>query len=206
MQNTEAVQDLKTIKDIMERSVRFSSLSGLSGILAGCYACIGAYLGYKLIYVDNTRLGYRELYINDGHVLYQLTVIALVVFALSVTTGFIFTYRKAKKDRRKLWDKSAKLTMANFMVPFVTGALFILAMFMRGHYGMVAPATLIVYGISLFSASKYTPPEIRLLGIVQCTLGVLCSFIPGYGIVFWTLGFGVAHIVYGWIMYRKYEA
>jgi hypothetical protein len=69
----------------------------------------------------------------------------------------------------------------------------------------VAPATLIFYGLALVNAGKYTIKEIRYLGITEIALGILASFVVGYGLIFWSLGFGVLHIAYGLTMYWKYE-
>ena len=69
----------------------------------------------------------------------------------------------------------------------------------------MAPATLIFYGLALVNASKFTFEEIRSLGIVQIILGLLASYFIEYGLLFWALGFGIMHIVYGIVMHLKYE-
>jgi hypothetical protein len=69
----------------------------------------------------------------------------------------------------------------------------------------VAPATLVFYGLALVNGSKYTLNDIRNIGYLEAGLGVVSMFVPGYGLWFWALGFGVLHIVYGVTMYYKYE-
>jgi general stress protein CsbA len=70
---------------------------------------------------------------------------------------------------------------------------------------LIAPATLVFYGLALVNASKYTIRDVRYLGLCEVALGLVASFMVGYGLVFWAIGFGVLHIFYGLAMYYKYE-
>ena len=72
-------------------------------------------------------------------------------------------------------------------------------------FGLVAPTTLLFYGLALYNAGKYTLDEIRYLGVSEIILGLLGCIFIGYGLMFWALGFGVLHIVYGFMMWWKYE-
>ena len=84
----------------------FISLSGLSGILAGVYSLIGAYLAYRTIYFDGAELGsYKTLVISE-YAVYKLLAIASTVIVLSIITGIFLTVRKAKKEGEKIMDKS----------------------------------------------------------------------------------------------------
>ncbi|MES2397617.1 MAG: hypothetical protein V4549_16525 [Bacteroidota bacterium] len=69
----------------------------------------------------------------------------------------------------------------------------------------MAPSSLLFYGLALINASKYTLNDIRYLGICEIVLGLIASLYIGYGLLFWAAGFGVLHIVYGAVMYYKYE-
>jgi hypothetical protein len=70
---------------------------------------------------------------------------------------------------------------------------------------MVAPASLIFYGLSLVSASNFTFNAVKSLGLCQIVLGLISALYPGYGLYFWAIGFGVLHIIYGSVMYLKYD-
>jgi hypothetical protein len=93
----------------------------------------------------------------------------------------------------------------HLLIPLIAGGIFIIILIGRGYYGIVAPAFLIFYGLSLVNGSKYTLRDIKYLGIMEIILGLICAFFPGYGLIFWATGFGVLHILYGSIMYFKYE-
>ncbi len=193
--------ELKDIREIMERSSRFLSLSGLSGILIGIYAIIGAFLAYRIVYIQFPS-NYREEYIND--ILIQLFVIGACVLILSLITIFLLTIKKARNEQKPIWGPGSKLLLINLLIPLLTGAILISTLTLRGYYGVISPAFLIFYGLALVNAAKYTRPEILGLGIVEIFLGLIAAIFPGYGLYLWAVGFGVVHIIYGAI-YLRYE-
>ena len=77
--------------------------------------------------------------------------------------------------------------------------------FEKEIYAFVAPLTLVFYGLALVNASKYTLGYIRYFGITMIILGLASVWFLGYGLFFWTLGFGVCHIIYGALMHFKYD-
>lgn len=204
MDSNEHLKAITDIRSMMERSSRFISLSGLSGIIAGVFALIGAYLAYiKIHSVDGIyRLLNREAFMD---VVIYLMADAAIVLAASVTCGVVLTVRNSKKKGVKIWDTTSRRLLINLLIPLVTGGLFCLIMLYQGLVGFVAPATLIFYGLALINASKYTLDDIRYLGFCEIVLGLAASLYIGYGLYFWALGFGVLHIIYGAVMYFKYE-
>ncbi|SHF72285.1 hypothetical protein [Pedobacter caeni] len=205
MEDKEIYTELNSIRNLMERSAKFISLSGLSGIMAGVYALIGAGYAYYLVYGPYGGLQYRDYYISDQKVLWKLFFIALTVLVFSLGTGILLTLKKAAKKNQNVWNPTSKKLMVNMAIPLVTGGIFILILIARGYYGVVAPVSLIFYGLSLVAASHYTFEDVKWLGLLDIVLGLFATLFPGYGIVFWSIGFGVLHIVYGSIMHFKYD-
>lgn len=206
-QNQQSLETLQDIKRMMERSSRFISLSGLSGIAAGICALTGAWFGYKELepyYRDyNNRGGYAG---EDFQQLkFRLLIIALAVLAAALVSAFYFTWRKAKQNRLPVWDLTAKRLMTNMLIPLVAGGLFLLAMYQYNEWKFIAPACLVFYGLALVNASKYTLTDVRYLGLFQILLGLINTQYVGYGLYFWAGGFGVMHIIYGFVMWWKYE-
>jgi len=205
MEANKYLNDISEIKNMMNRSSRFISLSGISGILAGIYSLIGAWLAYNTIYSDTLLMGsYRNLVVTQESI-YKLLAIATSVVFLSLITGIFFSYRKALKQNEKFWDSSSKRLIINFMIPMVTGGIFILFLIEKEILGLVAPLTLLFYGLACVNASKYTLGGVRYLGITMIVLGLISTKFIGYGLLFWALGFGFCHIFYGAVMYFKYE-
>ena len=189
----------------MNQSSRFVSLSGLSGVLAGIYCLVGAWFAYKTIYFDTSTLGgYKNLIISQTAV-YKLLIIAAIVIALSLITAIILSSQKAKKTNEAIWNASSKRLIINFLIPLATGGFFILFLIEKEILSLIAPLTLIFYGLSCVNASKYTLGDVRYLGITLIILGLLCTCFIGFGLLFWALGFGICHILYGGIMYYKYD-
>ena len=189
---------------MMERSSRFISLSGLSGIIAGVFALCGAYMAYIKLH---SLSGIYRLLDRDAayDVVIYLMADAAIVLTASVTCGVLLTVRNSKRKGVKIWDATARRLLVNLLIPLVTGGLFCLIMLSHGLVGFVAPATLIFYGLALINASKYTLNDIRYLGFCEIILGLAASLYIGYGLYFWAAGFGLLHIVYGAVMYFKYE-
>jgi hypothetical protein len=206
MSNTEKhLQDLKEIKDMMRRSSKYLSLSGLSGVFAGAFALAGAALAYYTIYQGQDYMEYRKAYITTESLMHLL-LIAAGVLGLSVGSAIWLGMRRAKRQNESFWSPSAALVFINLMIPLTTGGLLCLILLGKGYVGVIAPLTLVFYGLALVNASKYTYTEIRSLGLLEILLGLLAMQFIGYGLIFWALGFGGLHIVYGLLMYRKHGA
>jgi hypothetical protein len=199
------IEDLKEIKDIMNRSSRFISLSGLSGISAGIFALIGAYIAYQTVYTHQISMGYRSIIITNES-LTLLFSIALGTLILAAGSGIYFTTRETKKRNQRIWDIQTKRLLINLLIPLLTGGILCLMFLFKGFIGMLAPLTLIFYGLALVNASKYTLNELRSLGLIEIALGLIAIHFIGFGLLFWSIGFGVLHIIYGIIMHLRYKS
>lgn len=201
-QHLDALQD---IRRMMQRSSKFLSLSGLSGIAAGFWALVGAYFAHDWI---------TDYYNNYNHfsgpefqkLKWSLLLLAAGVLGAALVSAFFFTWRRASQAKLPLWDYTARTLTINMMVPLVTGGLLILAMLLRyDEWRFVAPLSLIFYGLALVSASRYTVNDIRYLGLSEIILGLINTQFIGEGLYFWAIGFGILHIVYGFAMWWKNE-
>lgn len=209
MESNKYLDDITEIKNIMNRSSRFISLSGLSGVLAGIYALIGAYLAYlKLsafsaidpaVYARNNSAPLGTSLVLD------LIIIAVFVVVAAMLTGAILSIRKAKKSKESIWNKTSQRLAINFFLPLLVGGIFCLALIQNGSSALVAPATLIFYGLACVNASKYTLGDVRYMGIGFIIIGLISTQFLGYGLYFWALGFGIFHIIYGAMMHFKYD-
>jgi hypothetical protein len=207
-QHSPADQSLETLQDIkrmMERSSRFISLSGLSGVSAGICALIGAWIAHDWIvaFVQTTDSFPAET--RDVFEIKMFALAASVLVAALVTSTW-FTLRKARKSNLPIWDHTSRRLAFNMAIPLIAGGFFVLGLLdNRSGWVFVAPACLIFYGLALVNASKYTLTDIRYLGLLEIAMGCICMYYPHDGLYFWAAGFGVLHIVYGLIMWWKYE-
>lgn len=207
-QQTETLREVKDIRRLMERSSRFISLSGLSGVAAGFFALVGAaiarYVIFQEYYSDYNNRGFFDRSDFD-RLKIQLLSLSGAVFAAAFLSAFYFTWRKSNSQGRSLWDHTSRRLFWNMIIPLVAGGLFILGMLQYDDWRFVSPACLIFYGLALVNASKYTLTDIRYLGYCEIVIGLINMQFIGYGLYFWALGFGVLHIIYGVAMWWKYE-
>jgi len=206
------LEHLAEMRTLMERSTRFLSLSGLSGLWAGCCALAGAFfVRYYLEawYLSQKSAPYynRSNPIADPGLGYQsmLVLTALAVLLAALCGGWFFTAQKARKRGERVWDASSRRLLWALALPLLTGGVFCLALLSWKLVGLVAPATLVFYGLALLNGSKFTLRDVGSLGLIQVLLGLTGMFYPGYGLELWALGFGVLHILYGGWMYYRYD-
>jgi hypothetical protein len=221
MTNQDHLQQIKDIKKMMEDSSKFISLSGLSGISAGICAVIGAGFAYFSIenheYHVQSRInafadkisgqdysGTIPLILEDALTM-KLAIIATVTLVAALGLSSFFTIRRTKRNNQSVWSSTSKRLLFNTSIPLIAGGLFCLVLIKHNLVGLLAPATLIFFGLALVNGSKYTLPEIKVVGIVNILLGVINGLFIGYGLIFWALGFGLVNIIYGIYMYSKYE-
>jgi hypothetical protein len=206
----EQLEALKDIRNMMERSSRFLSLNGLSGIFVGLIALAGAAAAYLYLQTKHGNLPYFEYAKNEqGEMnisfLSFFLIDALSVLFASLCVATWLTVKKAKKEGERMWTSTSKQLMFNMAIPLMAGGVFCIIMVAQGYTGMVAPATLVFYGLALVNASKFTFEHVKFLGLVQISLGLLAGIFINHGLLFWALGFGVVHIAYGIIAYFTFE-
>lgn len=193
-------EDIRVIREMMEKSTKFLSLSGLSGVVAGTAALAGAAFAWFYLLRDPAMTGYTRI-----QEMLILLAIAFAVLGVSVGAGAWMAWRKARRNGQRLLNKVTYRILYAMAVPLAAGGIFCLIYMLRGDIRTVISGTLLFYGIALVAASKYTYGEIHWLGITEILLGLCAALFDRSGIVFWALGFGVCHIAYGLAMYLKYD-
>lgn len=198
------IKDIEQIKDIMNRSTRFISLSGLSGVSTGIIALAGAYIAYQTLFKHSDFQVYEAVQLTGG-VMGTMLAIALGTLIVSVISAIFFTRRQTKKQQLPAWDAQTKRLLINLLIPLAAGGLFALMLLLRGFVGMLPSVTLMFYGLALVNASKYSLSDIRSLGLIELVLGLLAFWLIGYGLLIWAIGFGLVQLVYGLLIQKKYS-
>jgi uncharacterized membrane protein len=196
-------RDITEIRSMMERSTKFLSLSGLAGIMAGIYALAGVYVSYQVFDFNPDDLTTANNG-TDGS-LWKIVALAVVVLMLALGTAIYLSWKKATKSKEKFYNATTKRVISAMLVPLVAGGLLMLALFFKGLTGLLAPFSLMFYGLALYNTSKFTYEEVKTMGLIEIGLGLIGAYFVGYGLLCWALGFGVVHIVYGIYLHYKYE-
>jgi hypothetical protein len=203
MKNPE--EELAEIKSMMERSTRFLSLSGLSGILAGIYSLAAAGLAWYWIYFPSSSWGAGAATLSFREVLNQLLLLGLATLIASVSTAYFLSKKKGSNSSQLFWTPASKRFLQALFLPVALGGFFCFALLHEQAFGLIPAATLIFYGIGLVQSAQFTLGEIKNLGFTQLTLGLIAAFFPDFGLLCWALGFGAFHVVYGALMYFRHE-
>jgi FtsH-binding integral membrane protein len=209
MQSSSPTEDLHAIRDIMERSSKFLSLSGLSGIFAGLCALVGAAIAWFII-LDSGHVQYDEYLrglalVSTSDIRLYLALDALLVLGFAILGAVFFSQRKARKASQPFWTYPTRRLLVHLLIPLAAGGIFVLLLVFRNNIELVASAMLIFYGLSLVNAGKFTFGEIHYLGLTEIVLGILAGVFINYGLLLWAIGFGLMHIVYGTVMYYRHE-
>ena len=202
----EYTRDLTEIRSMMERSTKFLPLAGWSGIMIGLYALVGVYIADRLMNIEGGVVVYNTLEKQEitASVLH-LFLLGTGILVLAIGTAVFLSYRKSKKINERLWNSAARRLVVNMAIPLCTGGLLILILMAKGLLGLILPLTLIFYGLTLLNASKITYEEIKYLGFIEIVLGLVAAYFIEYGLIFWAIGFGIMHIVYGIYLHLRYE-
>ncbi|MDO9274404.1 MAG: hypothetical protein Q7T92_02520, partial [Lutibacter sp.] len=202
--------ELREIRNLMERSSRFLSLSGIAGVIVGVVAITGVVAAYLFLGLGLNEPGYYQ-FSAEQNMAQESAAFAflfadfMAVLVVSLFTGVFFAVRNAKKQGLPVWDATASRLLINMLIPLAAGGIYCLILWHHGHMALMAPATLIFYGLALINASKYTINDIRYLGIIEVAVGLTASLFVDYGLLFWAFGFGILHMIYGIKIYFKHE-
>jgi hypothetical protein len=211
MEKQMQADDLRHIRDLMERSSKFLSLSGLSGICAGISALLGAAYAYFFVfdgyvkYDEHLKVFSRQV-ASTTDIRFALALVGLATLLVAGVSAWYFSAQKARRAGVKMWNSIAKRTLYHLLLPLAVGGVFGLALTVHNDIHLLASVTLLFYGLALINAGKFTFSEVHYLGLSEIVLGLLAAFILSYGLFFWIVGFGILHIVYGTYMYFKYDS
>jgi len=204
--NTNHSDDLKVIRKIMEESSRFLSLSGLSGVIIGIFALVGALIALGIIRSAMPGTGLiidPSVFNSKTGVFIALDVIVVLIAA--ICAAYAFAAKRCRKENTPFWSPVTRKLLFNLAIPLVFGALFIVVLIINNNPEYIISAMLCFYGMALINAGKFTFDEVQYLGIFELLLGVGAGLFPRYGFILWLLGFSVLHILYGIILHRKYN-
>jgi hypothetical protein len=200
------LRDISAIRSMMERASKFLSLSGLSGISAGVVALAGAWAADRALQGSGSHFPLPgDQAPGEAWPGGFLLADAAAVLVLALVCSTFFSVRMARKKGHALWGPTTLYLLVSLAIPLAAGGAFCGVLIVHGIYGLVPAAMLVFYGLALLSAGNFTFGEIRYLGIIEILLGLTAGIRPALGLVLWAGGFGLLHIVYGILLYTKYE-
>lgn len=205
-QQTDYLSDLQAIRSMMQRSSKFLSLSGWSGVMAGIYGLLAAYLAQQYLQFDAAAMEAAGLTgVEAFAALSGMMALAGCLLVLSLGTAAWMARRKAQKQGESVWTTASRRLLADLAVPLFTGGFLLLGLAWMGYHSLLLPTSLLFYGITLYQAGPVTYTALRILGLLNLALGFLALLMPENALLFWAAGFGLLHIVYGLFIHFRYE-
>src|SRR5688500_13926663 len=125
----------------------------------------------------------------------DIIIIASVVIITAFLSAIFFTWLKSRREGVAIWGITVRRRLWNTLLQMIAGGFVIWRMIGLEQYGLIAAVSLIFYGLALVNGSKYTMGEVRYLGYRQIITGLIGLWLVSSGLLVWTFGFGVLHIV-----------
>lgn len=183
-----AIDNLRYIRETMERSTSFTAVPGYGGVLMGVTAVAAAYIAnnYAPLIADWLKVWLAEA-------------------ALAGSIGFLAMWQKSKLSKTSLASGPARKLLMNSLPPMLCGVFITLGLWRFGHFEMMIPVWIICYGAAVVCGGAFSVKPVPIMGWCFMALGAVAFFIPaGYGNTMMGVSFGLLHIVFGAIIGRKF--
>lgn len=200
--NNNPIDSLNEIKEMMQRSSKFTSISGWSGIWVGVVGIFAAALAEFVIL--KSKLDLYGLQPDENRDV-SLMILGIITLIIALSGGFYFMIKKSNRDNVKFINPVTKRILNRFVSVLIIGGILCLLLYKHLSFVYIAPTTLLFYGLALLNVEKETIIEIKYLAFVEIFLGLLAFYFIYNGLLFWVIGFGLAHIIFGLKMIKKYD-
>ena len=182
-----AIDNVRYIREMMERSASFTAVPGYGGVLMGVTAVAAAYISN------------RQVYMVDA------LAVWLVEASLAFAIGLLAMWQKSKISGGSLLSTPARKFALGFAPPLVVGVIVVLGLWKNGHYYVMAPVCIAAYGAAVVCGGAYSARPVPDMGWCFIALGAVAFALPtSYGNLMMGASFGLLHIVFGAVIARRY--
>lgn len=184
---TRAMDNLRFIRETMERAGAFTAVPGWGGFAMGVSALIAALIASR----QSTTEAWLATWLMEG------------VFAIA--WGAVAMKRKATSVEMPLFTAPARKFALSFAPPLIVGALLTLALYRAGLTASIAGMWLLLYGTGVVTGGAFSVPIVPVMGMCFMSIGAIAMFCPlSWSSIFLAAGFGGLHMVFGIIIARRY--
>jgi hypothetical protein len=182
-----AAENLKFIRETMERSTHFTAVPGYGGILMGLTAIVASYIALQQPY----RRDWLMVWLTE----------AFLAFAI----GLLAMWQKTKISKTSLLSAPARKFAFGFVPPLVAGVAITLGLWRYEHYELMAPIWMLLYGAAVVTGGAFSVRIVPVMGWFFMAAGAIAFALPAvYGNYLMAASFGVLHVVFGLIIARRY--
>jgi hypothetical protein len=182
-----ALDNLKYIRETMERSTSFTAVPGYGGMLMGVTAVAAAYFAST------------QVYLRDW------LIVWLTEAGLAFAIGLLAMWQKSKLAETPLFSVPAKKFAFGFTPSLVVGVAITLGLWRYEHYEIMAPVWMLCYGASVVTGGAFSVRIVPVMGWIFIALGAVAFALPAvYGNYLMGASFGLCHIIFGAIIAHRY--
>lgn len=178
-----AMDNIRFIRETMERTTSFTAVPGYGGILMGATAIAAAYMAA------------RQPLISD----WLLIWIAEAVLAFSI--GLLSMWQKSKIAGQSLFSAPARKFAFGFIPPLLCGVVITLGLWRFAYFAAMVPAWMLLYGAAVVAGGANSVRVVPVMGWLFIVFGSAAFVLPsGWGNPLMGISFGLLHIVFGAII------
>ena len=204
MDSNRAAQELAVIRELMERPIRYSTQSGLSGIWAGCMALLGCFADWSISERFAERDPHRAFWLNMG--------VWAGVFVLAFLGSTVLTRMRERRQDMPFWSSVKRRILLTILPPFAAGVGLTLVIAGRWYtstgpdsWGLIPAIWMLFYGVALWQLGEFSHVELRVLGVAFIAAGlVAAAFLQIRPYMALGVTFGGFHIAYGAIVWARH--
>jgi hypothetical protein len=181
-----AADNLRYIRETMQRACTFTAVPGRGGVLIGLSATAAGVLAMR----------------QESFVAWLLiwTIEAAVALALGVSAVLL----KARQTREDIWSKPARKFALGFAPALFAGAFITAGLWRSGAEGLIPGAWLALYGVAVIGGGAFSVPAVPAMGLGFLLLGCIALLLPDMGNFAMIGGFGLLHVLFGVVIARRY--
>jgi len=182
-----AMDNLRYIRETMERATAFTGISGWGEVAIGATALVASVLAAN----QSTFKFWLAVWVAEG-------VISLLIAGWSMD-------RKARAAKMPLVSGPGRKAVFSLSPPMIAGGLLTLVLMRAGQTNAIPGTWLLLYGTGVITGGMFSVGVVPIMGLCFMALGATALFAPpAFANWFLAAGFGGLHVVFGVIIARKY--
>ena len=182
-----AMDNLRYIRETMERATAFTAISGWGEVAIGVTALLASFVAAR----QGTVKMWLAVWVVEG-------TISLLIAGWSMD-------RKARAVQMPLVSGPGRKAVFSLSPPIIAGGLLTIVLFRAGLTNVIPGCWLLLYGTGVITGGMFSVPIVPIMGLCFMALGAAALFAPPE-LANWFMGagFGALHVVFGVIIARKY--
>jgi hypothetical protein len=181
-----AADNLRFIRDTMERAASFTAVPGWGGVVVGCTAILAGGVAAALPQP-------------------QASFVWLIESAVALLLSYFAVRHKSKRLKLSLRSQAARRALLSFVPPLLAGAVLTAVLFRSGQLSVLPGLWLLLYGAAVVTGGAFSVRIVPVMGLCFMLAGIMALSVPSaWGNWFLMFGFGVLHIAFGTAIARRY--